>query len=838
MSPHWPLVGRHHAITGIQAAALDGTGTVIVATAGQGKSVVAEACCRGLGEAGLRTELALCHDPSDISVHRLLTDDRALDVLVVDDAHLLTDDAAARLWSAAESGHFVAVATIRSGEPMPEGVAKLWTGGLCERLDLDPLTEAQVQELLVVVLGGDVEDRLSRAVHLRSEGNPLLIREIIRTATRSGAIERNHGLWRLAAPLVVDGGIVELIGHRFGQLSPAEHDGAELLALGEPLPLAVAEALVDAEVLESLERQGVLRARQVADDITITLAHPLYGEVLRSTLGLLGTRRIQQRLLNALECDPHHDRYVVRTALWCLDLEIPLSPEELVRASRIARSVGAGAAERLARAAVELGGSSEAIVCLAEILVQQGRINEVDQLLDEADTKSFDDAVAAELLAVRALAKTRLGELAEASAIFTNATEGLDAPTLQAHFALSETLDGRPSIGSRVARPLIDDAEAPPVARCIAGLALAAGGGFEGHFDEASAVATALRGLSEEVDVDSPFASGSMWVSGLTCSAQAGHLDLAGREANERYAAALETDDEWFRPRAASVCGIVDFLRGDVRAATRYFRITVASLNEFDGLFLRYNVAWLARAAAAAGLIDEARFAMQNVDERAPVCALFEFMWSMAEASVFAAEGQITRAIEHDLEAAQRAASAGLWGAASLAAFDALRYGGGPTAAGLVASSTERVDGPLPALCGRVARAVSAGDGSALDQASVDLERIGTLLYAADVAHLAGRSHRRVGDVPATLRALARSGELEGQCEGARRPWAFDAGIAHGLTEREREVAILAATGCSDAQLADRLGISIRTVQTHLARAYMKLDIGGRRDLPAALVGV
>lgn len=45
-----------------------------------------------------------------------------------------------------------------------------------------------------------------------------------------------------------------------------------------------------------------------------------------------------------------------------------------------------------------------------------------------------------------------------------------------------------------------------------------------------------------------------------------------------------------------------------------------------------------------------------------------------------------------------------------------------------------------------------------------------------------------------------------------------------GVTRREAEVLSFVATGLSDRQVADVLGISQRTVQTHLRRCYLKLD--------------
>ncbi|WP_405657095.1 LuxR C-terminal-related transcriptional regulator [Streptomyces sp. NBC_00079] len=55
------------------------------------------------------------------------------------------------------------------------------------------------------------------------------------------------------------------------------------------------------------------------------------------------------------------------------------------------------------------------------------------------------------------------------------------------------------------------------------------------------------------------------------------------------------------------------------------------------------------------------------------------------------------------------------------------------------------------------------------------------------------------------------------------------------LTEREREIAELAAEGKRTKEIADQLFVSTRTVETHLGRIYRKLDIPSRAALPRAL---
>jgi len=48
------------------------------------------------------------------------------------------------------------------------------------------------------------------------------------------------------------------------------------------------------------------------------------------------------------------------------------------------------------------------------------------------------------------------------------------------------------------------------------------------------------------------------------------------------------------------------------------------------------------------------------------------------------------------------------------------------------------------------------------------------------------------------------------------------------LTEREREVLVVAAEGLTAREIARQLGVRERTITTHLARIYGKLGVGGR----------
>jgi predicted ATPase/DNA-binding CsgD family transcriptional regulator len=110
-------------------------------------------------------------------------------------------------------------------------------------------------------------------------------------------------------------------------------------------------------------------------------------------------------------------------------------------------------------------------------------------------------------------------------------------------------------------------------------------------------------------------------------------------------------------------------------------------------------------------------------------------------------------------------------------------------------------------------------------------------LQALRAAFAASGQHERAERIDA---ALARSGDgvqeaaaLALRGRGARRRdgahgWA-------GLTGAEAEVAELAAAGVSNPEIATRLYMSRSTVKTHLSRVYIKLSVGNRTELAAAV---
>jgi DNA-binding CsgD family transcriptional regulator len=118
------------------------------------------------------------------------------------------------------------------------------------------------------------------------------------------------------------------------------------------------------------------------------------------------------------------------------------------------------------------------------------------------------------------------------------------------------------------------------------------------------------------------------------------------------------------------------------------------------------------------------------------------------------------------------------------------------------------------------AEALVRNDSAALEEVAARFEEAGYLLFAAEAAAESGN------------RALA--GRLVSLCEGARTPALAGVTLAP-LTKREREVAVLAARGLTNKEIADSLVISVRTVDNHLSSTYAKLGIATRGELAPAL---
>ncbi|MGV9779101.1 AAA family ATPase [Streptosporangium sp. NPDC003464] len=128
----------------------------------------------------------------------------------------------------------------------------------------------------------------------------------------------------------------------------------------------------------------------------------------------------------------------------------------------------------------------------------------------------------------------------------------------------------------------------------------------------------------------------------------------------------------------------------------------------------------------------------------------------------------------------------------------------------------------------------AAGDGYEMARALFDLvkayQELGEYRRAAMIAGRA-QAMAQVCQAGPLSRALSRDGDGDGDGAGMR----VATELAAVLSDAERRVAVLAAAGYTNREIAGKLYITISTVEQHLTRTYRKLNITRRADLPSSL---
>ncbi|WP_298444811.1 helix-turn-helix transcriptional regulator, partial [Gordonia sp. (in: high G+C Gram-positive bacteria)] len=111
------------------------------------------------------------------------------------------------------------------------------------------------------------------------------------------------------------------------------------------------------------------------------------------------------------------------------------------------------------------------------------------------------------------------------------------------------------------------------------------------------------------------------------------------------------------------------------------------------------------------------------------------------------------------------------------------------------------------------------------------------LMSAADAAAAAATAHDRAGHRTARAASSAAAARLSVACGGLRTPAVVAAAQPLPLTVREREIASLVAVGLTNREIADRLVVSVRTVEGHIYRACQKFDVADRAGLADLVTG-
>ncbi|SDU54991.1 helix-turn-helix transcriptional regulator [Jiangella alkaliphila] len=848
---HWPLVGRYdeyaaalQVLTGDDSST--GYGALLIGESGVGKSTLASRLEDAVADtayvvtvtspsraqpvmlgalAPLLTDVAAHADTSPISVFQAAADRLGRDaggrpvVLRVEDGHLLDGASAGVLRMLATSKKARLLVTSRPNPAIPDDLLALWKDGGLRWIDVAPLDRAETTLLLREALGGVVGRDTDRRMWEASLGNPLYLRELVRSALSREELLNNHGVWTWTGP-VVPGRLIELVTAELRRRPDGEREVLEIVSLAESLPLPLLFELADTGAVDSLVEAGMLVVDNAAAPPSARLSHPVYGEAIRSLVPPGRRRVLRERVVRHLPA-PHDASLpdLMRWVSWALEAGSVPEPGLLVEAAALANRLQQPADAR--------------------------RFADLALLADP------DDGVVAAALAERARAHRVLGAVDRAQADLVQ-LHALPAevltPPLEAHAAITGADVLFHGQADPVAAVRLLDEALPRVSACPQSSAV-----LRGH---RLAVLMNAGGTGDALDEAVEFLSDNT-LPLLARIQLAAPVQLSLARAG-RVAEALRLGERYMDAARESQSEATAFLM-PLRAAMEVIRLFAGDVDTAERMHA-----------------DESDLDIGHVHHHRNVPGLVEGQIAMARGRWSEASGHLSGAIAALREADPR----GLLPAVlALAAESAVWVGDLDEAARFREEALRQPVHESSTMFGRrrrtllwvglarresdaVDRAMDAADAAAkahLPPAELDSLHV-ALLGLADglptareltLAAVADRMSASAKQCDGLTRADAMAGYARALADGdAELVPAFEATLAGfgiwtnpprqqtiALTRREQEIAPLAAAGISSRDIARRLTISTRTVESHLARIYAKLGITSRAELPAALSG-
>lgn len=856
-----PLAGRDGELATIRRALGGGgnkSGVVIVGAAGVGKTRLAREVLALAERAGERTNWIVGTESArslPLGAFTALLSDAIADpmpnvrhlinsfvaqqrkgriLIGVDDAHLLDGLSAHVVHQLAQSHAARLVVTLRSGVDEPDAITALWKDGLLTRLDLEPLSADAARGMISAALGGAVEARSGRRFWKLTGGNALFLRQLVNDQVDAGRMRQTAGVWVWDGDVAVSQSISDMVGRQLRELTPEVALVVDTLSQCEPLSVDALCDLAARADLEAAERMRLVSVERSGGELTARLAHPLYGELRRAAAGEIYLSKIRGRLAERLGKDPDPDmQATVRRALLALESDLPADPRLYVQAARHAMTLlDLDLADRFATAAADAG-AAEARPIRAFNLLLLGRGGQAEEVLatiarDGAEgTHQWSTLRAANLLWM-------LGRLGDAETLLAELAAQPETTVEQfARIAVEACVDAasaRCHIAAQKATAALDSGLLTDFHAMMASVALTMALGALGRADELSAVAQSAldRAMTSFQASHMRFWFASVYARACRLT---GRIDECVSMVQRLTHSAHEVPSLAYA-NLTSLMGSAELMRGNVHTAAQLLHEALAGI-ERHGVTTGLRPATCFALAEAHAKLGEGEAAEKAIAEaRSSVPADYLYMHTALSISTgwsLIANGCVSEAIAGVRTAAGQARQRDQ-PTHEVACLQVAAQWGDSSAAVRARELADQLALPLTEAVARHAQSLAAGDGEGLLEASIAYQRIGDLVAAADAAAQAAGAFTRGQQHKRGLRAAAIAKELSDACGGLCTP-ALRIPAGQPLTGRQREVVEFVVAGLSNREIADRLVMSVRSVEGHVYRACLRVGANSREEL-------
>lgn len=883
-----PFVGREAVMETVLASVLrpGGHGAVVVADAGMGKSTLAGFLAAQLDGRipvhrihtssslsqvpyGALAPLIFDMEPQDTdsplavmrSLLRRLYPDRgnpgesaAAPLIIVDDADSLDEATADLLAQLVASAQIRILLLARRITDVPAGISNQVWEGVLSRHELQPLTDGQVHELCVQVLGGPVLTSTSTDLARASGGNPMLVLALLSETARAGSLAERHGVWLLHEQMLPpDGRLGDLLRAQLSGLTKDERDALEIISLAEPLPAAAAFDLGLHRAVDALTEAKLVKITSGMPRLLQPM-HPLYGEVVRRLVPAARSARLRQRLMASGAASGATAENLLRWVSWSLDCGIQVSDADLVQAAfRANNAFDSAGALRAAGAVKGPEYSLAARVQAARACYQDGDGASAWELIDGVTGAAADPTTLKMAVLIRVqLSLQEQSEISALSAIAADWLAGVDR--IEAQGNLDAELAADLASSRRGARLLslmarVSDGELQPAEReldLIREDARAAGD------DEAVLVAEAL--LAEILTITGRVrASYEMSRHAMLLLDRGEHRFMSYYQfVLQRHLAALLWLGDWDALQTAAqhgtagvfgalvrVAGVVDLavavmhLRQDnPEVALTHLSASIEGLRAHDSEgMLQLALAMGAFVSASLGHRKEAEALLVEEESLSPRGSAADRLLSRGFAACARSVLSLRMDAPQELKAIiSEAEDAGFVAVELELRLLSLTLGDSDGLSRLV-KITGNFEGPQAETAALIARAFFDEDIDVLLRFGAGEADPGWKRLSGRCREEALRLARASGDRAVLTRVQRVLNKKNGQPEAQQQK----AGVPL-LTRRERDIAALVVQGYRNAEIAERLFLSVRTVEGHIYRTFEKLGISRREDLKQELL--